>query len=103
MSMRVWKHPTEDVIRIEYDEDQIIELGHMINDAVDAVPDDWTELVPEDRAIALSNQWKIKAGKLESTPAATWEIRAASLLRTCAAELDKLFNDDTTTPPWAGS
>lgn len=47
MSIQVWKHPTRDVIRIQWDEDLIEEIpesGSLGATSEENVPGDWTEL-----------------------------------------------------------
>lgn len=48
MSVRVWKHPTKDTLRIQYDEDQIIEVNSLFDFLIEVtyVPGDWVELIP---------------------------------------------------------
>lgn len=75
--MQVWRHPTDDTIRVQFDEDDIIELGHWINTHVDDVPGDWIELVPEpdtsmlpfpDNGLAESNGWLAHHSPPEDRP-----------------------------------
>lgn len=45
--MNVWKHPTLDILRVQLDEDQIVEIDMEYNlpgPEVTEVPGDWVEI-----------------------------------------------------------
>lgn len=60
--MQVWRHPTDDTIRVQYDEDSIAEFDVLCEEPtwVGSVPSDWIELVPELLAEhrECSRRWK---------------------------------------------
>jgi hypothetical protein len=91
--IEVWKDPKGDHIRVQYDEDDIVQVdggdAHVVE--VHDVPSDWITMISAEPLVGLVDLWEARAEEIESNSAEGFRMTAA-MLRTCVAELTQAMH-----------